>query len=104
MEFIITTLRQIKIWIWLSSILPMVSLAGLFLVWQYFDNTFVSGLIISGEIIICTLAIVWWWWAMYTMRNLVRQWDKTNIKVSEVLDEIKGIRVSVREVFHTDDK
>jgi len=104
MEFIITTLRQIKIWIWLAAILPMVSLAGLFLVWQYFDNTFVSGLIISGEIIICTLAIVWWWWAMYTMRNLVRQWDKTNIKVSEVLDEIKGIRVSVREVFHTDDK
>lgn len=104
MKFIISTLRQIKIWIWLAAILPLSALAGVFFIWRFYDGTVLGNVLIGGEILMFTVAVIWWWWAMYSMRNLVKHWGKTNDKVADVLTEIRDMKDSVEQVFAGKDK
>ena len=104
MNFKIKTLRQIKIWTWLAAILPMSALAAVFFIWRFYDGSTLSTVFITGEVLIFTVAVIWWWWAMYTMRNLVKHWGTTNVKVLEVLGEIKDMKTQVRQTFKLDDK
>ena len=48
------------------------------------------------------IAVIWWWWALFTMRNLVRQWDNTREDVKEVLDEVGEIKNIVVDVLKKD--
>lgn len=93
------TIRQIRLWAWLAAVLPIVALAGVFFAWRFSDGTILGYLMITGETMMFSIAVIWWWWAMYTMRNLVRQWDETRDRVKEVLTEVKDMKTIVSDVF-----
>lgn len=96
------TIKQIKIWAWLASVLPITALAGVFFAWAFFDATFFGYVMVYGQIIMFAIAVVWWWWAMYTMRNLIKYWDETKDKVADVLLNIRDIKVIVNEAIKKD--
>ena len=96
------TINQIRLWAWAAAVLPISALAGIFFIWKFYDNTILSFIMITGETAMFTIAVIWWWWAMYTMRNLVKQWDETKVKVGEVLSDVKDLKVVILEVFKED--
>lgn len=98
------TLTQIRLWAWAAAVLPITALAGIFFVWRFFDGTILGIAMVTGEVIMFSIAVVWWWWAMYILRNLVKHWDETRVKVVHVLDEVKEMKSVVLEVFRKDDK
>lgn len=101
-NFKTTTLRQIKLWTWAAAVLPMTSLAGIFFIWTFGTNTWVSIVMIVAETIMFSIAVIWWWWAMYTMKNIVDHWGETKDKVTDVLNDIKDIKTIVREITDKD--
>lgn len=102
MDFQSNTIRQIRIWAWLAAVLPISALAGIFFVWRFAPDTFLEHAFVAGEIIMFSVAVTWWWWAMYTMRNLVKQWDLTRDKVKEVSTDVKEIRSVILETLSRD--
>ena len=104
MDFRTKTINQIRLWAWAAAVLPLTALAGIFFVWKFFDGTVFGWAMTIGETTMFIIAVTWWWWAMYTMRNLVKQWDETKESVSEVLKDVKDMRKLVLEVLRPDDK
>ncbi len=102
MNFKTKTITQIRLWAWAAVVLPITSLAGIFFVWKFFDSSIFSMAMITGETIMFAIAVIWWWWAMYTMKNLVRQWDDTKEKVKEVSADIKDMKSAVLEILSKD--
>jgi len=102
MDFKSITIRQIRIWAWAAVVLPISALAGLFFIWRFSPETFLGYAFVKGEIIMFTIAVVWWWWAMYTIRNLIHQWDETRDRVKEVSIDIKEIRSVILETLSKD--
>lgn len=101
MNFKSNTIRQIRIWAWAATVLPITSLAGIFFVWT-FDKSLFGQILAYGQTIMFAVAVVWWWWAMYTMRNLVSHWDETREKVKEVSNDVKDIRSVILETLSRD--
>ncbi len=102
MNFRQKTINQIRLWAWAAAVLPISALAGIFFVWKFFDSSIFSMAMITGETIMFAIAVIWWWWAMYTMKNLVRQWDDTKEKVKEVSADIKDMKSAVLEILSKD--
>ena len=102
MDFKSNTIRQIRIWAWLAAVLPITALAGLFFIWRFSPSTFLDYAFVTGETIMFSIAVIWWWWAMYTMRNLVKQWDKTKTDVKDVLTDVKDIKSVIMDTLSKD--
>ncbi len=102
MDFKNKTIRQIRIWAWLAVVLPISSLAGIFFAWRFFDGTWLGTIMIVGETVFFAIAVIWWWWAMFTMRNLVKQWDETKDRVKDIVTDIKEMKSVVLEVLSED--
>ena len=96
------TLKQIRLWAWVAVIAPITALAGTFFVWRFFDGSWFSVAMITGETIMFSVAVIWWWWAMYTMRNLVRHWDETKKSVSDVVNDVKEMKSAVLDILSKD--
>ncbi len=101
-DFITTTSRHIRVWIWVAIVLPISSLAGLFFVWRLAPDSWMDYAFIIGEVAMFITAVVWWCWAMWTMMRLIKQWDQTKDKVQEVAKDVKEIRVEVKKVLFGD--
>lgn len=102
MNFRKAALRHIRWWAWAATVLPITALAGMFFIWRFAPTNFVGYAFVTGEIMMFGIAVVWWWWAMYTMRNLVKQWDHTKDRVAEVSKDVKEIRSVVLETLSED--
>ena len=102
MDFKTKTIRQIRIWAWAAAVLPITALATIFFIWQFTPLTVLDYAFFIGKISMFIIAVVWWWWAMYTMRNLVRQWDSTGNKVKELSIDVKDIRSVILETLSKD--
>jgi protein-S-isoprenylcysteine O-methyltransferase Ste14 len=98
-NFKTTTLRQIKLWAWAAAVLPLTALAGIFFIWTFAPNNWYGWAMVTGETIMFAIAVIWWWWAMYTMRQLVKHWERTRENVTAVLDDVVEIKNIVREVI-----
>lgn len=97
------TISQIRLWAWAAAVLPITALAGLFFAWRFFDGTVLGYVMITGETIMFSIAVIWWWWAMYVLRNLVKHWDETKSKVNDVLSDIKEMKSLVVDVLKEDE-
>jgi len=96
------TINQIRIWAWSAVILPITGLAALFFIWAFSSSDFLDYAFVAGSVIMFGIAVAWWWWAMYTIRNLIKQWDITKEKVIEVSKDIKEIKGIVIETLFDD--
>lgn len=102
MDFKTNTIRQIRIWAWAATVLPISALSAMFFVWRFSPATFIDYVFITGEVIMFSIAVIWWWWAMFTMRNLVNHWDKTKENVNDVLIDIKQLKSVIIDTLARD--
>ena len=98
------TLQQIRWWAWAAAVLPIAALAGVFFTWRFADGTFFGYIMVTGETIMFSIAVVWWWWAMYILRNLVKHWDDTRENVIIVRKDLKSIKEIIESIMHPKDK
>lgn len=96
------TLREIRWWAWAAAVLPLTALAGLFFIWAIGDDSLYGYALALGETIMFAVAVTWWWWAMYVLRNLVRHWDQTGKKITDVKGDVKLIKELVRDIIDAD--
>lgn len=101
-DFKTKTITQIRVWSWAAAILPIAALAGIFFIWRFFDGSILGYVMIAGETIMFTVAVIWWWWAMYVMRNLIKHWDQTRENVGEVLNDVRSMKHIVAELMKND--
>lgn len=97
-----STIRQIRFWAWAAAVFPITALAGIFFIWRFGPNSWFDIAIITGETVMFGVAVIWWWWAMYTLRNLVKQWDITKEKVVDVSKDIKDIKSVILDTLRED--
>ena len=81
------TLKEIRCWAWVAATLPTSSLVALLLIWLF------------GTERLLDIAIIWWWWALHTIKVLVNHWDGTKEGVKSALEELKEIKLMIRDLF-----
>ena len=97
------TIKEIRLWAWAAAVLPITGLAGLFFVWAFGTERMFGIAMVVGETAMFGTAVFWWWWALHVIKTLVNQWDQTREKVAEVLEEIKEVKVVVKETISSDE-
>lgn len=90
------TLKEIKIWAWAATVLPITALAGLFFL-HYFgwDSLVGQALIIGATIMVC-FAVIWWWWAIYTIAKVTDILDTSVAQFNEVKKELGNIKEEIK--------
>jgi hypothetical protein len=96
------TLRQIKWWVWIAALAPMSALAGLFFIWKFGTDSWISVAFILVETAVFIMVVLWWWWAMHVIKTLVNTWSDTGEKVKEISTGIREVRNIVKEMTTTD--
>ena len=90
-EYSDTKLKEIKLWAWAATVLPITGLAGMFFIWILgFDNWF-STLITIGATTMFGVAVFWWWWVMWTVAKIIK-------KEKNVVKELKATSSSIKEL------
>jgi hypothetical protein len=92
-------LRQINLWAWLASVLPLAALAGLWFAWAFGSHSIINIVMIVGGSTMFTTAVIWWWWAIKVMRHLLSNWERAEIGIRDISVDIKEIRGMVQEVI-----
>lgn len=92
-------LRQINLWSWLASILPLTALAGLWFAWAFGSHSVLNIIMVIGGVSMFAVAVVWWWWAIHVMRYLLSHWENADVGIQGISQDIKEIRVLVEEVL-----
>jgi hypothetical protein len=92
-------LRQINLWTWLASVLPLAALAGLWFAWVFGSNSIMNLIMVVGGTAMFSTAVVWWWWALKVMRHLLSNWERAETGIGSISQDIKEIRVMVRDVI-----
>lgn len=88
-------LHEIRLWAWAAAVLPMTSLAGLFFIWVFGTESYWAAAMIMGATTMFCLAIIWWWWAIYTIRNVIVNWARTNEDLINVTQDVQEIKTAV---------
>ena len=92
-------LRQINLWVWLASVLPLAALAGLWFTWAFGSHSMLNIVMVVGGSTMFTTAVIWWWWAIKVMRHLLSNWERAEIGIRGISVDIKEIRGMVQEVI-----
>lgn len=62
-------------------------------------------LVYVGVSIMSGVCAVWWFWVMYVIKDMFLRVEKAADKMTEVKEELTGIRALIRRLFPTrDDK
>ena len=86
------SLKQIKLWAWAASVLPVVGIVALILIKIFGTDDIYSVIVISGGTIIFAISVVWWWWVMYTVSQITAMLSKTSTNIEHVQDDLTKIR------------
>ena len=92
-------LRQINLWTWLASILPLAALAGLWFSWAFGSHSVLNIVMVVGGTTMFTAAVVWWWWALKVMQLLLSHWERAASGIQDISGSIKEIRSIVGEAI-----
>lgn len=88
-------LHEIRLWAWAATVLPITSLAGLFFIWLFGTDSAYAAAMIMGATTMFLMAVVWWWWAIYTIRNVIVTWARTNEDLVHVTKDVQEIKTAV---------
>jgi hypothetical protein len=97
-------IKEIKLWIIAATVIPTVSLSGLFFVWVFGTRELLDIVMIVGATSMFTIAVIWWWWAIHAIYNLLILWKRTDETMVEVKVGITEVRAMIQAVFITKDK
>jgi len=94
-EFHKRALSQISIWAWAATVLPLVTLAGLFFLEFIGMRTYYHVTLTIGATAMFALSVVWWWWALYTIARVTETLGQTSEKLDTVVGEVVEIKKEV---------
>ena len=97
-EFHKKALRQISIWAWAATVLPLVALAGLFFLEMIGMRTYYHVSLVIGCTIMFAISVFWWWWALYTIAGVTALLGKTSDNLNEVTTEVKEIKDDIKNL------
>jgi len=85
-------LTEIKLWAWIATVLPIVSLSGMFFIEFIGLHDTRRTLLTVGATLTFTTAVIWWWWALWTISKITIFLGETTEKFVEVKNEIKDLK------------
>lgn len=91
-------LSQISIWAWAATVLPIVTLAGLFFLEFIGLRTYYHVSLVIGATAMFGISVIWWWWALYTIYNVTNMLGKTSEKVDSVVDQVTHIKKDIQQI------
>ena len=86
------SLKQIKLWAWAASVLPVVGIVALILIKIFGTDDIYSVIVISGGTFIFAISVVWWWWVMHTVSQITAMLSKASTNIENVQDDLLNIR------------
>jgi hypothetical protein len=92
------TLKEIKIWAWAATVLPITSLAGLFFLHHFGWDSLIGQALVIGATIMCCFAVIWWWWAIYTIAKVTHILDDSVVQFNEVKKELSHIKEEIKSL------
>jgi high-affinity Fe2+/Pb2+ permease len=95
-------LRQINLWTWMASVLPLSALAGLWFAWVFGSKSLLNIVMVVGGTTMFITAVLWWWWALRVMRQLLSNWERAETGIQCISGDIKEIRSLVKEVIEVE--
>lgn len=98
-KYTIKLKRELKMWLWIASIVPFSYVVFLCTIWYLGINDIFHIAVVAGSISMFVVAVIWFIWAMRTIHTIITQWDRTQHKVGEILVEVKTVRSALRDVF-----
>jgi len=104
-EFKQKTIKQLRLWVWAATVLPLSALAAMFFIWVYDLSHWINVVMVTGSTMMFVIAVSWWWWAIRVVRCLLDLWTDTGQGLKEVTDTVREIRTIIRsEIIDKDDK
>jgi len=89
-------IKQANWWKYLAWSLPLIYLAGLFLLEIFGFKNIVSEVVVIGGIFFFCIAVIWWWWAIQNIITVLSSMQVTNKKLLDVIKELKFIRKDLK--------
>ena len=97
-EFHKRALSQISIWAWAATVLPLVTLAGLFFLEFIGLRSYYHVTLTIGATLMFALSVVWWWWALYTIAKVTETLGQTSEKLDTVVEEVVDIKKDINNI------
>lgn len=97
MKFYEKKLKEVSIWAWLATILPIVALAGLFFLEFIGLRSYYHTALVVGSTIMFGISVVWWWWALHTIAGVTKALGNTTEKFEEVTTEVDTIKKELKK-------
>ena len=91
-EFSKKAIKDIKLWAWLATVLPITSLAGLFFLEFIGISSNIRLLLTLGATLMFLISVVWWWWAIYTIATIAKNLSTTIDRFDDVKKDLKSIK------------
>lgn len=85
-------LKEIKLWAWAATVLPMSSLAAIFFTWAIGLDTLLQKMIIVGATTMFSVAVVWWWWAIWTIAKVTDLLGSAMDGIVEVKKDLASLK------------
>lgn len=91
------SLKQIKLWAWAASVLPVVGIVALILIKLFGTDDIYSVIVIIGGTIIFSVSVVWWWWVMWTIAQVTTMLSHTSTSLDTVKKDLSTIRLDLED-------
>jgi len=96
-------LKEIKLWAWAATVLPITFLCVLFLVQFIGFEGGIQRILVIGGVIMFTLSVTWWWWALHTIGSVTYLLSETLKKFKKVNTELDILKEDIKDIKDTDD-
>ena len=90
-EFSDTEFKEIKLWAWAATVLPITGLAGIFFIWVLGIDSLFRLAITAGATVMFGVSVFWWWWVMWTVAKIIK-------KERNVVKELKDTTISIKDL------
>lgn len=88
-------LKDIKLWAWAATVLPIVAIAAIIFAYLIGFESWIQIILVIISTILFGTAVVWWWWALHTIAGITGILSKALTKFEKVEDEVVELRTEI---------
>lgn len=88
-------LKEIKIWAWAATVLPMIAIAGIILTYLIGFSSWLQILIVTVSSVLFGIAVIWWWWALHTIAGITGILFNALGRFEKVEQEVVNLRTEI---------
>ena len=88
-------LKDIKLWAWAATVLPIVAIAAIVFAYLIGFESWIQIILVIISTILFGTAVVWWWWALHTIAGITGILANALKKFEKVEDEVTELRTEI---------